>query len=475
MHGCYSYVTVSRDDGGMMADPAPRTEPAAGHVGREDTIMDVAPVMLTRMDKAKNVARVSSGNFLEMYDFFIFGYFASEIGRTFFPSDNAFTSLLSAFATFAVGFIMRPLGALVLGAYIDKHGRRAGLILTLLLMAVGTVSIAVMPGYMTLGILAPLLILLGRLIQGFSAGVELGGVSVYLAEIATPGNRGFYVSWQSGSQQVAVIVGAALGVGLNAVFSGAQMAAWGWRIPMLIGCAIIPFLFLLRRSLQETETFRNQKRHPGIGEILRTVRQNWRLIGLGILMVSMTTASFYLITAYTPTFGRSVLKLAAVDGLVVTVCVGISNLIWLPVSGALSDRIGRRPILIATTLLALVSAYPAMAWLVSAPSFGRLLAVELWLSFLYGCYNGAMVVFLTEVMPLHVRTTGFSLAYSLASAIFGGSTPLIATYLIDVSGNRAMPGVWLSVVAVLGLGATLLLREQPREARLPATGGARLA
>jgi MFS family permease len=189
----------------------------------------------------------------------------------------------------------------------------------------------------------------------------------------------------------------------------------------------------------------------------------------------MTTASFYLITAYTPTFGRSVLKLAAVDGLVVTVCVGISNLIWLPVSGALSDRIGRRPILIATTLLALVSAYPAMAWLVAAPSFGRLLVVELWLSFLYGCYNGAMVVFLTEVMPPHVRTTGFSLAYSLASAIFGGSTPLIATYLIDVTGNRAMPGVWLSVVAVFGLGATLLLREQPREARLPATGGARLA
>ena len=412
----------------------------------------------SRGEQIKTVIRVSSGNFLEMYDFFVFGYFAAEIGRTFFPSDNDLTVLLSSFATFAVGFLMRPLGALVLGAYIDKNGRRKGLILTLILMAVGTVTMALMPGYAVVGLIAPLVVVLGRLIQGFSAGVELGGVSVYLSEIATPGNKGFYVSWQSGSQQVAVIVASVIGVALNASLSQTQMQDFGWRIPMLIGCMIIPLLFMLRRSLEETEEFAGRTSHPTAREILASVAQNWKLVGLGMLLVSMTTASFYLITAYTPTYGKSVLHLAPRDALVVTIFVGLSNLFWLPVSGALSDRIGRRPILIAATVLTLLTAYPALSWMVSAPSFGRLLGVELWLSFLFGCYNGAMVVFLTEVMPAQVRATGFSLAYSLATAIFGGTTPLIATWLIRETGDRAIPGAWLSVVALLGLFASIMLR-----------------
>jgi MFS family permease len=170
----------------------------------------------------------------------------------------------------------------------------------------------------------------------------------------------------------------------------------------------------------------------------------------------MTTVSFYLITAYTPTFGREVLHLASVDNLTVTMCVGASNFFWLPVMGALSDRVGRRPLLAACTALALVTAYPAMTWLVSAPSFGRLLTVGLWLSFVYGGYNGAMVVFLTEIMPVKVRTAGFSLAYSLATAIFGGFTPAINTYLIQVTGNRAVPGLWLSFAAACGLAATVM-------------------
>lgn len=417
----------------------------------------------TTGEKIRNVIRVSSGNFLEMYDFFIFGYFAADIGRAFFPSDNELTSLMSSFATFAVGFLMRPLGAIILGAYIDKHGRRNGLILTLGLMGIGTATLALTPGFSTLGIMAPFLILLGRLVQGFSAGVELGGVSVYLAEIATPGNKGFYVAWQSGSQQVAVIVAAALGVSVNSVLSPAEVGAWGWRIPMLVGCMIIPLLFMLRRSLEETAVFTARTHRPTAGEILRTVAANWRLIGLGMLMVSMTTASFYLITAYTPTFGRTVLKLTALDALVVTACVGVSNFIWLPLAGWLSDRIGRKPILVVTCVLAILTAYPAMTWLVAAPSFARLLLVELWLSFLYGCYNGAMVVFLTEVMPASVRTSGFALAYSLATAVFGGSTPLIVTWLIGATGDRAIPGVWIAFVAILGLGATLLLKPFQEE------------
>ncbi len=238
-----------------------------------------------------------------------------------------------ALMTFGAGFLMRPLGALVLGAYIDTHGRRKGLILTLALMAVGTVAIAVVPGYASIGLAAPLLVVISRLIQGFSAGVELGGVSVYLSEIATPGHKGFYVSWQSGSQQVAVIFAALLGVVLNQTLGAATMQDWGWRIPLLIGCAIIPFLFLIRRSLEETEAFLTRKHHLTARQICASMLANWRVVLLGMAMVVMTTVSFYLITAYTPTFGKQVLKLGDIEVLIVTVCVGLSNLFWLPVIG----------------------------------------------------------------------------------------------------------------------------------------------
>jgi MFS family permease len=395
-----------------------------------------------------------------MYDFMVFGYYAAAIGKAFFPSGNPFLSLMLSLMTFGAGFLMRPLGAIVLGAYTDRHGRRAGLLLTLSLMSVGIVSIALTPGYTMIGLIAPLLVLCGRLLQGFSAGMELGGVSVYLSEIATPGHKGFYVSWQSGSQQIAVMFAALIGVLLSNGLSPEQMLSWGWRVPLLIGCAIIPFLFWLRRSLQETDEFIARKSRPSVSEILGSLRGNWRIVLVGTMMVTTTTVSFYMITAYTPTFGSSVLHLAPMDGLVVTLCVGASNLFWLPIMGALSDRVGRRPLLFGCTILMLVSAYPAMLWLVHDASFSRLLAVELWLSFIYGSYNGAMVVFLTEIMPVDVRTSGFALAYSLATAIFGGFTPAISTYLIHATHNPAVPGLWLSAAALLGLIGAHFARPQ---------------
>ena len=410
-----------------------------------------------RNAKIKNVIRVSSGNFLEMYDFIVFGFFAGPIGRTFFPGQNPYASLMLSLATFGAGFLMRPVGAVVLGAYIDRYGRRAGLLLTLGLMSVGTITIACLPGYATLGLLAPVLILLSRLLQGFSAGVELGGVSVYLSEIATPGHKGFYVSWQSASQQVAVMVASLLGVGLELVLAPATIDLWGWRIPFLVGCLIIPLLFLLRRSLAETEAFEARKHHPTISQIIRTVAANWTIVMLGMMLVAMTTVSFYLITAYTPTFGQSELHLQSVGVLIVTLCVGISNFCWLPVMGAASDRFGRKPLLIIFTVLALLTVYPAMLWLTAAPSFVRLLLVLLWLSFIYASYNGAMVVTLTEIMPVEVRTSGFSLAYSLATALLGGFTPAICTYLIHITGNRAAPGLWMSFAALLGLIAAFMI------------------
>jgi len=406
--------------------------------------------------KVGAVIGVASGNFLEMYDFMVYAYYASYIAREIFPSSSAYASLMMTLGTFGAGYLMRPLGAVVLGTYIDRHGRRSGLILTLFLMAIGTLVIAMTPGYRAIGVFAPLIVVLGRLLQGFSAGVELGGVSIYLSEIATPGHRGFYCAWQSASQQVAVVFASLLGVALSAIIPASGMAQWGWRVPFIIGCMIVPLLFWLRRSLAETEAFLARKRHPGVSEILASLAANWKVVGTGMMLSVMTTVSFYLITAYTPTYGAEVLHLTSRESLLVTLCVGLSNFFWLPTGGAISDKVGRRPMLILCTCAAVLSAYPAMLWLVSEPSMVRLLAVELWLSVLFGVYNGAMIPHLAEIMPPEIRTSGFSVAFSLATAIFGGFTPAICTYLIHETGNRAMPAIWLSFAAVLGLLVSLV-------------------
>ncbi|MDQ0390631.1 MFS transporter [Labrys monachus] len=413
------------------------------------------------------VLRVTGGNFLEMFDFFLFGIYATQVSHAFFPSENETTSLLQTFMTFGAGFLMRPLGALFLGAYIDRLGRRRGLIVTLAIMAMGTVLVAFVPGYATIGLLAPLLVLLGRLLQGFSAGVELGGVSVYLAEMSTPGRKGFYVSWQSASQQVAVVVAALLGFGIGRLFLPETVTAWAWRIPFFIGCLIVPLLFFLRRSLEETAAFEARTHRPTLGEAVRSLAENWQIVMLGVMLVLMTTVSFYLITVYTPTFGKSVLKLSGTDSLVVAVCVGVSNFVWLPLMGALSDRIGRFPILALFSLLMLVTAYPALSWLAAAPSLAKMLEVELWFSFLYGSYNGAMVVALTEIVPASVRTSGFSLAYSLATTV-GGFSLAISTWLIRALDDNAAPGIWLSLAAACSLIATFVIYRTSMARRVSA-------
>ena len=416
-----------------------------------------SPSSPSAWQNAKSIFRVTSGNFLEMYDFMVFGYYATAIAKTFFPGSNPFASLMLTLMTFGAGFLMRPLGAVILGTYIDQHGRRKGLLITLGLMALGTLTIAVVPGYSTIGVFAPILILIGRLLQGFSAGVELGGVSVYLSEIAPPGRRGFFVSWQSGSQQVSVIFAALLGLALNHLLGKEIVSEWAWRIPFFIGCMVVPFLFYIRRSLEETEAFKEKKHRPGMREIARSVLRNWALVIAGMFMVVTTTVMFYMITAFTPTFGKAVLNMSDQQSFLVTLFVGISNLFWLPIMGALSDRVGRRPLLIIFTLLMIFTAWPVLRWLVAAPTFAHLIETELWLSFLYASYNGAMVVWLAEVMPVDVKASGFSLAYSLATALFGGFTPAISSYLIHSTSDKAMPGAWLTFAAVCGFVGALCL------------------
>lgn len=421
-----------------------------------------------RRKKIGDVIRVASGNFLEQYDFFVYGYYAAYIGRVFFPNDNPVASLMLSLATFGVGFLMRPLGAVFLGAFIDRVGRRLGLLVTLGMMAVGTLTIAATPGYLTIGIVAPIVIVAGRLLQGFSAGAELGGVSVYLAEIATPGNRGFYCAWQSGSQQIAVMIAALIGVTLTGILSEAQMSSYGWRIPLIIGCGIIPLILWLRSSLEETDTFKQMTHKANtVGEVFRILAANWSIVLIGMAMSVLTTTTFYLITAYTPTYGRSALHLDAFSVLLVTLCVGFSNFVWLPIGGAVSDRIGRYPLLFLIPVLTIVTAYPMLLWLVAVPSFGKLLTVTLLFSSFFGLYNGAMIPLLAEIMPAQVRISGFSLAFSLATAIFGGFTPLVSTALIEWTGNRASPGLWLSFAAIVSLTGVIASR---RTKGVPAPG-----
>jgi MHS family citrate/tricarballylate:H+ symporter-like MFS transporter len=299
-------------------------------------------------------------------------------------------------------------------------------------------------------------------------------VSVYLSEMATPGHKGFYVAWQSGSQQVAIMVAAIIGFALSQTLTGAEITSWGWRVPFFIGSLIVPFLFYIRSSLQETVEFQARKHRPSLGEIFASILQNWAVVLLGMMMVIMTTVSFYAITVYTPTFGKSVLKLTEVDSLIVTFCVAVSNFFWLPVMGAISDRIGRKPVLIVFSGLTLLTAYPVLHWLVADISFNNMLIVLLWLSFLYGSYNGAMVVALTEIVPVNVRTAGFSLAYALATTL-GGFTPAIATWLIEKTGDKAAPGYWLAVAGASGLIATLIIYRKGSQASLDARGVARPA
>ena len=411
------------------------------------------------------ILRATSGNFLEQFDFFLFGFYASYIGNAFFPNVDETAKLLSTFGVFWLGAMMRPVGAIVLGAYIDRIGRRLGLIVTLAIMAMGTVIITICPSYAAIGIAAPVIVVIGRLLQGFSAGVELGGVSVYLSEIATPGNRGFYTSFQSSSQQVAIFVAALIGFTLNKLMPAATIAAGGWRIPFLIGCLIIPVIFVLRRSLEETPEFLAMKKHPATSEIFSSAAVNWKIIVLGMMLAAMTTVTFYFVTVFTPSFGKE-LHLSAQDSLLVTLLVAVTNFICNPVGGALSDRIGRKPVLMAIAGLSFVTAYPALHWLTAAPSFGKLLAVGMMFSLYFGVYSGTMLGALVEIVPAHVRTTCFSLAFALAAALFGTFTPYAALRLTAMTGDKASPGFWLMAAAASGfIAAAVIYRHGAVEAR----------
>ncbi len=406
--------------------------------------------------QVKPIIQVGAGNALEIYDFMIYGYYARYISQAYFPSENEYVSLMLTLMTFALGFFARPFGAIILGSYTDRHGRRKGLVLSLFLMSVGILCIALTPTYATIGVAAPVIVLFGRLLQGFSAGAELGGVVVYLAEISPPHRRAFYTCWQVGSQQFAVMTASLVGLVLLYTMSSENLHDWGWRIPLLIGCAVIPLMFWLRSNLQETAVFAKKKTTPTVKEICSSLVTGWRTIITCMGMVAMATVTAQTVTTYAPTYIKS-LNLGENVGFITLFFVGLSILFWLPITATIADRVNRRTMMIVVTLLGTVTAYPLLAWLSAEPTILKFVVFELWFSFIYACYSSVQVAAMVEMVPAHARTAGYSFAQAVAAAVLGGLTPAICTWLNHTFNSNAMVGVWLGFNALLSLSAVLTL------------------
>jgi MHS family alpha-ketoglutarate permease-like MFS transporter len=370
--------------------------------------------------------RATSGNFLEQYDFFLFGFYASAIAKAFFPSTNETASLLNTFGVFWLGALMRPVGAIVLGAYIDKIGRRQGLIVTLAIMAAGTVVIAFCPSYATIGIAAPIIVLLGRLLQGFSAGVELGGVSVYLSEIATPGNRGFYTSFQSSSQQVAIFVAAIIGYILNESMPAETITAWGWRIPFFIGALLAVVALIMRRNLHETEAFEAAKKIVTRTSSIRALLKYPREVMLVVGLTAGGTAAFYTYTTYMQKFLKLSVGLTDNQTTMVTLSSLVFGIILQPIYGAISDRIGRKWLLIGFGVSGVLFTIPILTTLQSAkgPLAAFLLIAAAWM--IVSGYTSINAVVKAELFPTKVRAIGVGLPYALTVSIFGGTADSVA-------------------------------------------------
>jgi MHS family proline/betaine transporter-like MFS transporter len=395
------------------------------------------------------------GNIMEWYDFVVYGFFSLTIAKLFFPTGNEVTSLLLTVGVFGVGFLMRPVGAIILGAYSDRRGRKAGLMITISVMAVGTALIGLAPTYATAGIAAPLMIVLARLLQGFSAGGELGGSTALLVEYAPPERRGFYGAWQQTSQGAGLLLGSLAGAILTGLLSADQLSGWGWRIPFLLGLVIGPVGFWLRRNMDESPSFLAQKTPPK-APLADTVRDHGPQVLIGLAITIAWTVCSYCFLIYMPTYAVRQLHLPQSSSLFAN-CVGLLAVTVLaPVFGGLSDRIGRRiPMLFASAAMVVLT-YPLFVWITTAPSFTSLVIVQLIFGSLTAMYTGPAPTILSELFPTSVRSTGLSLSYNFAVTIFGGFAPFIATSLIAWTGSSLAPTGYVIAANLISLLAIAL-------------------
>jgi MHS family proline/betaine transporter-like MFS transporter len=415
-----------------------------------------ASLAASRPDTWRVVVAASIGNALEWFDLVVYGFFAVLIAKLFFPTGNDTVSLLVTLGTFGVSFFMRPLGAIVLGAYADRAGRKAALTLSILLMMSGTLIIAILPTYQTIGLAAPLILVAARLMQGFSAGGEFGSATAFLAE-HVPGRRGFFASWQVASQGLTTLLAAGFGVVLTVRLSAEQLAEWGWRVPFFFGLLIGPVAWYIRTRLDETpeflaaETTTTPLRDTFASQKLRL------LIAVGAVVLG--TVSTYLVL-FMPTYGVRQLGLAPSVAFAAIALTGVIQMLFSPLVGHLSDQLGRTRIMLVSAVLLLVLIYPAFVYLVAHPGFGTLIVVQIVLGFLMTGYFGALPGLLSEIFPVQTRTTGMSLAYNIAVTIFGGFGPFIITWLIGATGSKVAPSFYTMFAAVVSLMALIAARRK---------------
>jgi MFS family permease len=417
--------------------------------------------------KPLQVAAAVIGNALEWYDFIIFGFLTVIISRLFFPAESQYASLLLTTATFGVGFFTRPVGGILLGIYADHKGRKAALLLIIFLMTVAIAMIGFAPTYAAIGVAAPLIIVLARLLQGFATGGEFASATSFLIESAPAHQRGFYGSWQMVGQGLAVLVGALLGALLTRSLAAEALNSWGWRVPFLLGLVIGPVGLFIRRHLQETEAFLEARGaatvRQGFGTTLATHLKEV-LVCMGL--TASGTISFYVILLYMPTFARTQLHLPLDQAFVAQSISLVCMIVLTPLSGALSDRIGRKPIIVAALTFYLVLVYPLFNWVHDNPSFGSLVLVQIVLCCLLGVFFGPASTAAAEQFAAGARTTGLGIAYNLAVMIFGGFAQFFVTWLIEATGSPIAPSFYVMFGAAMGVVAAFFLVDRARDARL---------
>ena len=407
------------------------------------------------------VAAAVAGNVLEWYDFAVYGYVAIYIARKFFPAGDEVTALLSTFLAYGLGFVVRPLGGIVIGRLGDTRGRKFALIITIMLMAVGTVLIGVLPTYESIGILAPLLLVFARLLQGFSAGGEWGSSTAFIVEWAPTGRRGYYGSFQ----QMSVVAGLLLGSGVAAILttlvSNEQMDAWGWRVPFLLGGILGPVGMYMRRNIEETPAYEKaaataaSTQPPAESPLLLAAR------AFGFTIV--WTVCFYVLLAYMPTYTQRYLNFSPSAALWSNT-IGLLVLVAaIPIMGMLSDRIGRKPLLLACCIGFIVVPYPVFSLLLSTPDFAWLIAAQVLFALLIAMFSGPGPAAIAEIFPTRSRSTWMTTGYALATAIFGGFAPFISVWLIDRFQSPLAHTYYLIAAAVVSTLVIWSLRETAHE------------
>ncbi|RKR31331.1 MULTISPECIES: MFS transporter [Paraburkholderia] len=409
-------------------------------------------LVVPRQNYGKTIAAITVGNGLEFFDFAIYTYFATVIGEVFFPSGSKLTQLLFSLATFGVGFVARPLGGVVIGMYADRVGRKSAMVLSLWLTALGSAVFVVAPTFATIGIFAPVLLIVGRLIQGFAIGGEFGASTSMLVEYAGTHNRGVFASWQLVSQAASTLLGSLTGLALTTMLTHEQLILWGWRLAFALGIAVIPIGAYIRNQLHEEPlkpTAARRMRSPA----MELFRDHSRSLLVAVLLIAGAASANYIALHYLTNFAVGVLKMTLAQGLWASILAGSLQLVIAVPAGLVSDRYGRKPVLATAWIVLLASVFPAFLWLSTAPNLTHLLGLAAVLTIPTAFVTVTTVTMISEIFPRAIRATGLSIAYSLGVSIFGGFAQFIATLLVQLTGSKLAPAGYMIALGLVAFAA----------------------